>query len=127
MPLDARKVAHIQQVVPQTWNGRQRTVTFVYLSNGVMTYTPVLAMLKPQMVQDPTIPDQRGRPPVPAETALLIAPLNVSFSGLLCIADTPDASAAAVAAAPKYEVIEALPVGLPTGGTHYRAALRRLR
>jgi hypothetical protein len=127
MPLDARKIAHIQQVVPQTWSGRQRTVVFVYASGGAHTYTPISVILKPQLELDPTIPDQRGHSPVPEVTALLIAPLSVSFSGVLCIADTTNATPAGVAAAVKYEVIEALPVGLPDGGTHYRASLRRLR
>ena len=57
----------------------------------------------------------------------MIAPLGTSFTGLVFVADTTTASAAAVQAAPKYEVIEALAVGIVPTGTHIRALLRRLR
>jgi len=127
MPLDQRKLAHIQQVVPQTWRGRQQTVVFVYAAGGTMSYALVSVMLKPQAAPDPTVFDPRGRPPVPEETAVLIAPLDVSFAGIVCVADTSDATPAGVASAPKYEVIEVRPVGMPAGRTHYRVSLRRWR
>jgi len=58
---------------------------------------------------------------------LMIAPPGTSFTGVVYIADTTTATSSAVAAAPKYEIIEALPVGIIPGGSHIRALLRRLR
>jgi hypothetical protein len=43
------------------------------------------------------------------------------------VADTPTPTALAVAAAAKYEILEALPVVLTAGGSHIRVLLRRLR
>jgi len=57
----------------------------------------------------------------------MIAPLGTNFSGLVLVADTTTATAVGIAAAKKYEVIEALTLGMPPTGSHIRAMLRRLR
>ncbi len=125
MPLDNRKAAHIQDVLPKTWTGRQKTVVFVSTSAGSYSYTAVAVLFRPHNVIDPQIPDLVGRAPgVPADVTL-IAPIGTNFTGVVYIADTPTASAVAVAS--KYEIIEAVPVGILPTGSHYHVSLRRLR
>jgi hypothetical protein len=127
MPLDANKIAHIQTVIPKTFASRQKTVVFVYQAGGSYTYTAVQVIFRPQMIIDPEIPDVVGASPKLAFDMLMVAPITTSFSGIVLIADTPTASASAVAAAQKYAVIEALPTGIVPGGTHIVARLRRFR
>jgi hypothetical protein len=127
MPLDARKIAHLQAVVPQTWTGRQKTVVFVYNTAGTYSYVPQTVIFRPQDVIDPQVPNLAGAPPgIPADM-LMIAALSISFAGVVFIADTATATSGAVASAQKYEIIEAVPTGIIPGGTHTRVALRRLR
>ena len=128
MPLDnSRKIAHIQSVVPKTWQGRQKTVVFVYNTAGAYSYVAQTVIFRPQDVLDPQVPNLAGSPPgVPADM-LMLAALTVSFTGLVYVADTPTATVSAVAAAQKYEPIEIVPTGIIPGGTHYRVALRRMR
>ena len=127
MPLDARKTQHILSVVPKTYAGRQRTVVFVKLASGVYSYTAVQVIMRPEEIIDPQVYDASGQPPQRNADMLLIAPLGTSFTGVVYIADTTTATSSAVAAAPKYEIIEALPAGIIPGGSHIRALLRRLR
>jgi hypothetical protein len=127
MPLDARKTQHILNVVPKTYAGRQRTVVFVTLASGVYSYTAVQVIMRPEEIIDPQVYDAAGHAPQRNADMLMIAPLGTSFAGVVYIADTTTATSSAVAAAPKYEVIEALPVGIVPGGSHIRALLRRLR
>ncbi len=127
MPLDARKVAHVQAVVTRTWAGRQKTVVFVYNSAGTYSYTQQTVIFRPQDIIDPTVPALGGGAPgVPADM-LMIAALSISFVGVVMVADTVTATALGVAAAVKYEIIESVPTGIIPGGTHNRVALRRLR
>ena len=127
MPLDARKTQHILSIVPKTYSSRQRTVVFVTLASGAYSYTAVQVIMRPEEIIDPQIYDASGQAPARNADMLLIAPFGTSFTGVVYIADTTTATASAVAAAPKYEVIEALPVGIVPGGSHIRALLRRLR
>jgi hypothetical protein len=128
MPLDnPNKVAHVSAVLQRTWSGRQKTVVVVYNNAGTYSYVAQSVIFRPQEVIDPQVPNLSGNPPgVPADL-FLIAALTVSFTGLVYVADTSTATANAVANAAKYEVIEVVPTGIIPGGTHYRAALRRLR
>ncbi len=127
MPLDPRKIAHIQAVIPRTWSGRQRSVVFVYNSAGAYSYSAQTVIWRPQNVIDPQIPWLSGAAPgVPADITM-IAALSISFTGVVYVADTVTATSSAVAAAPKYEIIEAVPSGIIPGGTHIRVALRRMR
>lgn len=127
MTLDARKSAHIQSTIAKTFSGRQKIVTFVYQSSGSYTYSATSVIFRPQKIIDPQIPDMGGAQPKLESDMIMIAPLGTSFTGLVFVADTPTATSTAVQAAAKYEVIEALPVGIIPGGTHIRALLRRLR
>jgi hypothetical protein len=127
MPLDARKAAHVQSVINKTFSGRQKTVVLVYQSSGTYSYSATSVIFRPQKVVDPQIADAGGGAPKLVSDMIMIAPLGTSFSGLVFVADTATATAVAVQAAAKYEVIEALPVGMIPGGTRIRALLRRLR
>ncbi len=127
MPLNSQKMSHIQTVIAKTWSSRQKTVVFVTLSGGTYTYTTVSVIFRPQQLIDPQILAASGGKPVPQFDMMLIAPSGTNFTGVVYIADTPTATSGAVAAAQKYEVIEALPVGMAPGGSHSRALLRRLR
>lgn len=127
MPLNALKVQHILQVIGQTFAQRQSTVVIVYLVNGSYSYSVLQAIMRPQMVPDPTLYDVSALSTPRSVDMLLIAPLGTNFTGAVYIADTTIASASAVAAAPKYEIIEVLPAGIVPGGSHLRVSLRRLR
>jgi len=127
MPLNSSKVAHIQAVTPKTFASRQKTVVFVTLASGSYSYTAVSVIMRPQQVVDPQILSASGGKPVLSFDQVLIAPLGTSFTGVVFIADTATATSGAVQSAQKYEVIEALPVGIVPGGTHIRALLRRMR
>lgn len=128
MPLDStRKTSHIQSLVLRTFVGRQKTVVLVTLAGGAYSYTAVSVIMRPQEVIDPQIPDISGGQPRPRADQLLIAPLGTSFTGVVFVADTTTATAAAVQAAPKYEIIEAVPSGIVPGGTHVQVLLRRMR
>ena len=128
MPLDStRKTNHIQSVVLRTFAGRVKTVVLVTLAGGTYSYNAVSVIMRPQEVIDPQIPDIAGGQPRPRADQLMIAPLGTSFIGVVFVADTPTATAAAVQAAPKYEIIEAVNAGIVPGGTHVQVLLRRLR
>ena len=127
MPLDANKIAHIQAVLPKTWAGRQKTVVFVYNAGGSYSYVAQTVIFRPQDVIDPQIPDLAGSAPTPKADAIMIAALSINFTGVVYIADTANVTQSAVAAAAKYEIIEATPTGIVPGGTHYKVDLRRLR
>lgn len=127
MPLDSRKIQHMLQVITRSFASRQRTVVIVALASGSYSYNAVQVIMRPQQVNDPQVLDAAGRSlPHNADT-LMIAPLGTSFTGAVYVADTTTATASAVASAPKYEIIEVLPVGMVPGGTHLRIALRRMR
>lgn len=127
MPLNSQKTQHILTVVPKTFAGRQRNVVFVSLASGVYSYSAVAVIMRPEELIDPQIYDATGQQPKRTADMLLIAPLGTSFTGVVYVADTTTPTATAVAAAPKYEIIEALPVGIVPGGSHFRVLLRRLR
>ena len=127
MPLDSRKILHIAQVVARTFTSRQRTVVAVYLASGSYSYSTLQVIMRPEQILDPQIEDANGHAPTLNADMLMVAPLGTNFTGAVYIADTPTATSAAVASAPKYEIIEALPVGIVPGGTHLRVLLRRLR
>ena len=127
MPLNTLKAQHILSVVSKTFAGRQRTVVFVLQAGGAYSYTAVSVIMRPEEVIDPQIYDASGQPPQRNADMLMIAPLGTNFSGVVYVADTTTPTAPAVAAAPKYEIIESLPVGIVPGGSHIRVLLRRLR
>ncbi len=127
MPLDARKVQHVLQVVTSSFASRQRSVVVVYLASGSYSYVTIQAIMRSIQVVDPQVLAVNRQPfPHDADT-VLIAPLGTSFTGAVFVADTTSATTSAVAAAPKYEIVEVLPTGIVPGGSRLRVSLRRMR
>ncbi|MBV9712802.1 MAG: hypothetical protein JO011_18030 [Ktedonobacteraceae bacterium] len=127
MPLDARKVQHVLQVVTRSFASRQRTVVIVYLAGGSYSYVTVQVIMRSIKVVDPQVFDANGQSLPHSADTIIIAPLGTSFTGAVFVADTTSATASAVAAAPKYEIVEVLPVGIVPGGSRLRVSLRRMR
>lgn len=127
MPLDARKSLHLLQIVARSFSGRQRTVVIVYQASGSYSYSAVQVIMRPQRVVDPQVYNPGGQAEPRNFDTVMIAPISLNVSGIIYVADTVTATAAAVAAAPKYEIVEILPAGLIPGGSHWRISLRRLR
>lgn len=127
MPLDPRKIQHIQNVTNASFANRQRTIVLVILTGGSYSYVTLLAIMRPLQVLNPQIVDTSADAPLRAPDMLMQAPLGTSFVGVVYVADTSTAISAAVAGAAKYEILEALPVGLAPDGSHIRVLLRRLR
>ena len=127
MPLDPRKIAHLQHVTNSSFAARQRTVVLVTLSGGSYVYSTLLAIMRPLQILNPSVIDVSAETPLRSPDMLMQAPAGTSFNGVVYIADTTTPTAPAVAAAAKYEILEALPVGLVPGGSHVRVLLKRLR
>ncbi len=127
MPLDARKTQHILQSIAQSFAGRQSTIVLVALVSGSYTYTAIQAIMRPLQVPDPQLYDTSSLSTPRSVDTLLIAPIGTNFTGVVYVANTASATAVAVAAAAKYEVVEVVPVGMLPGGSHLRVQLRRLR
>ena len=126
MPLDPRKIQHILQVVTRSFAQRQRVVVVVYLIGGSYVYSTIQAILRPELVIDPQELNTGGKSMSHMADTLMIAPLGTNFTGAVYVADTVTATVAAVTSAPKYEIIEVLPVGIIPGGSRLRVSLRRL-
>ncbi len=133
MPLDPRKIAHIQSVTNATFANRQRTVVLVVLNGGVYSYVTLLALIRPLQVLNPQVVRDASSDPLRSPDMLMQAPAGTNLTGVVYVADTPTPTVAAVASAAKYEILEALPVGMTpgtsgtSGGSHLRVLLRRLR
>lgn len=127
MPLDPRKIQHILNVTNASFANRQRVVVLVTQSGGSYSYSTLLAIMRPLQTLNPQVVDVSADPPLHAPDMLMQAPAGTNFTGVVYIADTPTPTVQAVAAAAKYEILEALPVGLAPGGSHIRVLLRRLR
>jgi flavoprotein len=127
MPLDARKAAHVQNVVLKKFTGRTSTVVFVYQSGSSYSYVATSVLFRKQEVIDPQIPDIGGNAPRLRADALMIAPITTNFTCLVYIANTSTATAGAVQNAEKFQIIEAVPTGIVPGGTHWVCPMRRLR
>ena len=127
MPLDARKTQHILNVVSKTFAGRQSTVVLVYESGAVYSYAAISAIWRHEQIVDPQIYDAGGATPSLVADVQMVAPIGTNFTGVVFVADTATATQTAVQAAPKYEIIEVLPVGIAPGGSHLRVLLRRIR
>jgi hypothetical protein len=127
MPLDPRKIQHIQNVTNAAFANRQRTIVLVTLSGGVYSYSTLLAIMRPLQILNPQVIDVSTDAPLRSPDMLMQAPAGTNLTGVVYIADTSTPTASAVATAAKYEILEALPVGMAPGGSHVRVLLRRLR
>lgn len=127
MPLDPRKMQHIQRVTNASFANRQRTVVLVTLTGGIYSYSTLLAIMRPLQSFSPQTLNSGDSVPWRNPDMLMQAPTGTDFTSVVYIADTPTPTAPAVAAAARYEVLEALSVGLAPDGSHVRVLLKRLR
>lgn len=127
MPLDPRKILHIQQVTDATFANRQRAVVLVILNSGVYSYVMLLAIIRPLQMLNPQVAENASSDPLRFPDMLMQAPQGTDLTGVVYVADTATPTAAAVADAAKYEILEALPAGMAPAGSHLRVLLRRLR
>jgi hypothetical protein len=125
MPFDANKAAHVAALVQRSFQGRQRSVVFVYQSGSSFSYVAQSVIWRPGHRLDPQVPDLAGSAPRADFDTLVIAPLSLNMTGVSLVADTGTASAGAVAAAAKYQVVEVVPSGIIAGGSHLVIRLRR--
>ncbi len=126
MPLDNRKIGHIQQLITRSFAGRQRNLVIVALVSGTYTYTQFPAIARVERTLNSQMFDAHNESVQQSIDLLLIVPHGTDFTGSVYIADTPTATALAVTSAPKYEIIEVLVSGIVPGGSHLRVFLRRL-
>ena len=102
-------------------------MTLVSESGGTRSYSAVSVIFRPLAEPDPTVADADGHAPGRGADTVMVAPMTLSLTGVIFVADTPTATSLAVASAPKYEIVEMLPAGMLPGGTHQRVLRRRLR
>ena len=126
MPLDNRKSLHLQSLLTRSFQGRQKTMMFVYQSGTTYSYAPVSVIFRQQDAFDPQIADRSGIAPRAAFDTLIVAPISTNFSGVVFIADTTTNSATAIQAAKKYQVVEVVTMGMISGGSRLHAYLRRM-
>lgn len=119
MPLDARKVAHIAANRRHMAAGRDETVTLVTASAGVVGYQAVSGCVWRDAGSVPAgVSDRAGEVTRAAWDALLELPdATVVPDDLRCIARTAAATAAGVAAAPCYVVLDRHRAGIGTTGS----------
>lgn len=127
MPLDPRKIQHIQNVTNATFAGRQRTVVLVTLNGGVYGYSTLVAIMRPLQLVNPQVVAPTFTDPLRTPDMLMQTSLNTNFTGVVYVADTATPNALTVAGAAKYEILEVLPAGTAPTGSHLRVLLRRLR
>ena len=102
MPLDPRKIQHIQDVITVSFANRQRVVVLVTLNGGVYSYSTLLAIMRPLQILNPQVHDVSNDDALRNPDMLMQAPVSTNFTGVVYIADTPTATSSAVAAAAKY-------------------------
>ena len=132
MPLDSRKVAHIEANRARIREGRTETVVLVS-GTGPVTYQAITDCLWQDFGQVPAgVANRAGAVTRKPWDALLVLPGNTSFPArLTLIARTSTASAAAVRQAERYRVLDRIRIGLGVGatgpGNRWQVKLRRLK
>src|SRR5436853_5602914 len=97
MPINSQhKSNHIYNTVKKTWLGRTKTVVFVSQSAGAWSYTAQNVIFRKQQVIDPEIPDTSGEAPRMKADALMMVDISISMVGVVYVAYTATATAAAV-------------------------------
>lgn len=133
MPLDARKVAHIEANRAKIRAAREEYVTLVTHAGGATGYQAVPCVWQDAGKVVAGIMDRVGfitRQPYDALVEFQEA--QAWSSSLVMIARTPTATSAGVAAADKYTVLDRIKIGLGVDasgsqGNRWLLKLRRLR
>ena len=137
MPLDARKVAHIAANRERIRLGRSETVTLVSVSGGGVVYGAVSGVVFYEAGAVPAgVSNRVGEITRTGHDAIAEFPAGTVFpSGLRMVARTATASQAGVAAADRFQVLDARRAGLGVTGSgggantgdRWMVRLRRLR
>ena len=137
MPLDTRKVAHIQSNRDKIRLGRTETLVLVSAAGGVITYQAVAGCVLNEVGAVPAgIANRVGEITRASYDALGEFPSNAIFpTSLRLIARTPTPTSAAVATADKFTVLDRRRLGLGTTGSggglntgdRWQFRLRRVR
>ena len=137
MPLDARKVAHIAANRARITAGRAETVVFVSVSGGAIAYTAVSGVVLHETGAVPAgVANRVGEITRTGHDALAEFPSNTVWpTGLKLIARTATATAAGVALADRFTVLDKRRAGFGVTasgggsgtGNRWLARLRRLR
>ena len=124
MPLDSRKVAHIEANRSKIAAGRSETVTLVTAGGGLTGYQAVAGCVWYDAGSVPAgVSSRAGEITRAPWDALLVAPGSLAIpTGLRLVARTATATSASVAAAPRYAVLDMLRAGLGTTGSGGGAA-----
>ncbi len=132
MPLDSRKVAHIESNRARIRAGRTETVVFVS-GTGPVTYQAITDCLWQEFGRVPAgVASRAGAVTRKPWDALLELPGSTSFpTHLILIARTSTATAAAVQRAERYRVLDRIRIGVGVGatgpGNRWEVKLRRLK
>ncbi len=119
--LDSRKIGRIIANRARVQQGRARNVVAVISAPEQLTLLPLQVTWTSQMYSEPQSMTQTE-----AEIhAIVEMPLSIDARTISYIADTPNATADAVAAADKYEIVQYRQAGIIPN--RWRAHLRRLR
>lgn len=107
--LDARKLARMVTNRARMRQERTRTVTLVYTRPEGTTYVAADVVWRAQPYEEPAVAERPGQPTatVRAEFPPELDPRLISL-----LADTPTATAAGVAGAPRYEVFSYRAAGI---------------
>jgi hypothetical protein len=119
MPLDARKTAHIAENRARIRRGRDETVVFVSVSGGVVGYQTVPGCVWVETGNVPAgVSNRIGEVTRAPYDALVEVPSETVFpTGLRLVARTSTATAAGVAGADRYVVLDKRRAGLGTTGS----------
>lgn len=133
MPLNARKITHIETNRARIRAGREEYVTLVTHSSGVTGYQAVPCVWHEAGKVPAGVADRLGRLVGKPWDALAEFPETQTWSSaLVLIARTPTATSAGVSAAEKYVVLDRIKIGLGVDasgsqGNRWLVKLRRLR
>ncbi len=119
MPLDSRKVAHILANRAKVTAGRSETVTLVAASGGTVAYQAVSGVVWHDVGLVPAgITNRQGEITREPWDAICSFPSTATFPGdLRLVARTANATAAGVAAAKRYQVLDRYRAGVGTSGS----------
>ena len=129
MPLDSRKLAHVAANRAGIRRGRSETVTLVTGGGGMTGYLAVPGVVWHDAGQVAAgVTSRAGEITRQPWDALAEFPGEVAFPEMLrVVARTATATAAGVAAAAGYTVLDRVRVGLGAGGNRWMVKLRLIR
>ena len=123
--LDARKLARIVSNRTRLRQGLTRTVTLAYVRPEGTVYVAANVVWRPQPYAEPQVADRAVRDAGAPGTVRAEFPPELDPRLVSLVADTPDATATAVARSPCYEVLTYHAAGI--AANRWVVELKRLR